>query len=306
MYDAVIIGGGPAGLNAALILGRCRRSVLVCDSGDYRNAASHGLHGFLTRDGCDPAEFLRIAREQLQPYGVEFRHVFVADARRSDDGFEVILRDGTSLSCRKLLIATGVVDRIPEVEGMREFYGRSVFHCPYCDGWEMRDQPLAVYGRGKNGASLSLALKTWSEDVILCTDGPSGLKIGDLAQLSRFGVAVREARITRLEGNGGVLERIVFTSGDSLPRRGLFFSTGQEQRCQLAGRLGCHFTSKGTVRTNRLEGTSVPGLFVAGDASRDVQLAIVAAAEGAKAGFAINRALEEEAVARNQNVSFQT
>ena len=293
MYDAIIIGGGPAGLSAALILGRCRRRVLVCDSGEYRNAASHGLHGYLTRDGILPAEFLKIAREQLTPYGVECRAMKVRDAMPLEERFVVTLEDGTTLYARKLLLATGVVDHLPEIEGLRDLYGTSVFHCPYCDGWEMRDQALAVYGRGRNGAELSQKLLTWSADVMLLSDGPAGLRGTERLRLGSRGIAVWEDPIERLEGAGGVLERVVFRGGSVLSRRALFLSAGRQQRCGLASKLGCTFT-KGAVRTNRLEGTNVPGLYVAGDASHDVNLVIVAAAEGAKAGFAINSALEKE------------
>src|SRR6266498_1985967 len=135
MFDVIIVGAGPAGLSAALILGRCRRRVLVCDIGHPRNAASHALHGFLTRDGIEPAELLRIAREQLHPYdSVELRAVEVTDATRVEHRFEVSLNDGGHLSCRKLLLATGVVDQVPAIAGIEMLYGRSVFHCPYCDG----------------------------------------------------------------------------------------------------------------------------------------------------------------------------
>jgi thioredoxin reductase len=294
MYDAIIVGGGPAGLSAALVLGRCRRRVLVCDDGHPRNAASHGLHGFISRDGIEPAELLRVAREQLRPYAVEFRQENVTAACKIEERFEVTLRHGEKLSSKKLLLATGVVDKIPKLDGIDGLYGRSVFHCPYCDGWEMRDQPLAVYGSGKNGAGLAVSLKTWSGDIVLCTDGPTRLRRQEAERLSRHGIPVRNARISRLEGNDGVLEQIVFADGTSLARRGIFFSTGQEQGCGLPAQFGCLFTSKGAVRTNTLEGTNIPGLYVAGDASKDVQLVIVAAAEGAKAAFAINRSLEEE------------
>jgi thioredoxin reductase len=294
MYDVIIVGGGPAGLSAALILGRARRTVLVCDDARYRNEASRGLHGFLSRDGMHPAELRRIGREQLDRYEVEYRNVRVSEARAaSPQRFEVTLDDGVRLECRRLLLATGVLDHVPAIDGFERFYGSSVFHCPYCDGWEMRDQPLAVYGHGSNAAGLSRALLTWSSDIVLCTDGPTGLKPDDATGLHALGIAVRSEKILRLEGSE-YLEQIVFGEGAALPRRGLFLSTGQEQRCDLARILGCRFTRKGAVQTGKLEGTNIPGLFVAGDASKDVQLAIVAAAEGAKAGIAINTSLQEE------------
>lgn len=292
MYDVVIVGGGPAGLSAALILGRCRRRVVLCDAGKPRNARSRGLHGFLTRDGINPRELLQIGREQLRPYGIEIRDVPVIHVETTGRGFRSLVEDGTSLESRKLLLATGVVDHLPRLDGMDQFYGTSIFHCPYCDGWEMRDQPLAAYGKGKSGVGLALSLKTWTRDVALCTDGRARIRAPERERLERHGIAVWQDRIERLEGRDGVLDRIVFHGGKTLPRRGIFFSTGQDEACDLASKLGCNFAPQGTVHTNLLQETNVPGLYVAGDASRDVQLAIVAAAEGAKAGFAINTALQ--------------
>jgi thioredoxin reductase len=294
MYDVIIVGAGPAGLSAALILGRCRRSVLVCDSGEHRNAASRSMHGYLTRDGIEPGEFLRIGREQLGSYGVELRNAKVTDARRNDTGYELTLNNEKHELCKKLLLATGVVDKIPPIKGIEALYGKSVFHCPYCDGWELRDQPLAVYGRGKDGLDLVLALTTWTDDLVLCTDGRPWLSGADVRLLSRRRITINEESIDRLEGRDGILERIVFKDGDSLPRRGLFLCTHMVQRSDLAARLGCSFNKKGGVKTFKLEESRIPGLYVAGDGSRDVQLVIVAAAEGAKAAFSINAELRKE------------
>jgi thioredoxin reductase len=295
-FDVVIVGGGPAGLSAALILGRCRRSVLICDTGRPRNAASQALHGYLTRDGIPPSEFLALGRSDLAKYDtVRLTAVGAAAAVCEAVGrFKVTLEDGEVVIARKLLIATGVVDTLPEIDGIREFYGRSVFHCPYCDGWELRDQPIAVYGQGSRALGLSLELTAWSRDLVLCTDGPCEIDGEGLAKLERNGIAVREDRVTALEGRDGILERLVFEHGDPLPRRAMFFTTGQSQQSELARHLGCAMNDKGTVATGKYETTHLPGLFVAGDASRAVQWVIVAAAEGAEAAFAINTDLLKE------------
>jgi thioredoxin reductase len=291
MYDVIIVGGGPAGLSAATILGRARRRVVLFDDGRYRNEASRGIHGFLTRDGIHPAELRRIAREQLARYDVEYLCNHVTSAMRKEASFEVTLADNSRYESRKLLLATGVADELPAVDGMQHFYGAGVFHCPYCDGWELRDQPLAAYG--KTAAGLAVSLKTWSDDVALCTDGPCTLKPDYTARIEQLGIRVYRQKIIRLEG-GERLEQIVFDDGTVLARRGLFFDSVQSQRSRIAAELGCNFNRKGTVRTGKLEGTNVPGVYVVGDASKDVQLAIVAAAEGAKAAIAINTALQAE------------
>ncbi|MGH9857210.1 MAG: NAD(P)/FAD-dependent oxidoreductase, partial [Acidobacteriota bacterium] len=187
MVDVVIVGGGPAGLSAALMLGRSCRTVLVFDSGHPRNAVSNALHGFLTRDGINPSEFLQIARDQLAPYpSVRLEQAEVVDAVQQPSGFEVILKDGRRMSCRKLLFATGVVDHLPEVAGFEKFYGRSIFHCPYCDGWEYCGKRIVIYGKDQRAHGLALKMPNWSHELTLCIDGPADLTQEEREQLERF------------------------------------------------------------------------------------------------------------------------
>ena len=293
-YEVIIVGAGPAGLSAALILGRCRRKVLVLDTDRPRNAASQAVHGFLTRDGIHPQEFRRIGRQQLTLYdSVKFARKEALRACQVTGGFEVTVAGGQRVRCRKLLLATGVVDELPPLDGLDGLYGRSVFHCPYCDGWEARDQPIAVYSRSAKGVALAIQLTVWSKDIVLCTDG-ARIDSKHGARLKQHKIPWRRDPIARLVGSRGRLRHIVFTNGESLARRVMFLGMGQRQASHLAGELGCGFTQRGAVRTGEYEVTDIPGVYVAGDASRLVQLAIVAAAEGAQAAFAINTALVRE------------
>lgn len=229
------------------------------------------------------------------PYGVEVRNVVVADARQHATGFEVTFASGDKVHGRKLVLATGVRDELPEIPGLAELYGTSVHHCPYCDGWEERDEPIAVYGKGDSGVKLALTLRMWSDDIILCTDGAANLGDAQARSLARQGIRVHEEPVDCLEGKDGRLSRILFRGGHSLRRSAMFLKSERVQRSDLAERLGCVVSAeKGILIGGKCEEAHVKGVFVAGDASEDILLAIVAASEGAKAAFGINCELQEE------------
>lgn len=291
MYDVIVIGGGPAGLSCALVLGRCRRSVLICDSGRYRNERSTALHCYLGHDGLAPMELLDLARKQLTPYTSVTRiQARVIELGHDEGGFSVRLDDGIVHRARGLLAATGVIDEVPRISGIEELWGRSVHVCPYCDGWEHRDAAIAVYGRGDKGAGLALLMRQWSPDILLCTDGPSALSTEQTAKLAAHGIAVQEEKLLRLEGRDGALESIHFPS-QTVRRTAMFFNTDQHPRSPLLDQIGCAYADNGSVTCDENGHTTVPGVYVAGDASRDVQLVSIAAAEGARAGLALNKHL---------------
>ncbi len=292
MFDVIIVGGGPAGLSAALMLGRARRRVLICDTDQPRNAAATAVHGFFSRDGIAPEDLRRIGREQLRPYEtVVSRPVEVTDAARDGNGFAVTLADGARERAHFLLLATGMIDEPPAIPGIQELWGTSVLQCPYCHGWEVRDQPLAIFGRGEDGLYGVLLLLGWSHDLVLCTDGPSRLGGRDRRLLSKQGIPVREERIERVEGEPGGPVRIAFESGDVLTRQAIFLHATQRQHSPLAERLGCTFTDRGTIHTDEVGYTGIPGLYAAGDLRQQSQQAIFAAADGALAAMAINMEL---------------
>ncbi len=300
-YDVVIVGGGSAGLSAALVLGRSCRKVLVCSSGPPRNSTSPGVHSFFTRDGIKPAELLRVGREQLAPYPtISTREACVTHIEVKEIGFSITMqpdRGGhpVTVSTRRVLLATGVTDDLPPIEGMRELWGMGVLHCPYCHGWEVRSKPLAVLGQGKTAFGLGLLISRWSKDVVVCTNGPSGIKEKGMRRLERHGVVVREDRIARLEGRPtGELRHIVFENGEKLSRHALFLHTHQRQRSTLAEETGCRMLSSGAVWTSKKAQTSIKGIYAAGDITPAPQQAIIAAAEGSLAAIAINESLTRE------------
>jgi len=202
-----------------------------CRAGQPRNATSHAIHNYLGREGIAPADFLQIGREQLHPYTtVEFRSIEVVDVVRIKNHFTVTLADQTAVDTRTLLLATGVVDHLPPLQGIEQFFGQSIFNCPYCDAWEVRDQPLAVYGKGSSAWQMTFRLWQWNHDLVLCTDGPSELKPGEISLLKRRALPVYEEPIASLDGIDGQLTHIVFANGEKLMRRALFLRADGQPR----------------------------------------------------------------------------
>ena len=294
IYDTVIIGGGPAGLSAALVLGRCMRHALICDDGRYRNARSEALHCYMGHDGIRPAELLERARSQLQPYdSISTVRRSVTSIKREGQLFAVEFKTREIVRTRTIVVATGVVDELPAISGIEELFGKSVHVCPYCDGWEHRNAPVAVYGRGDKGTIFAMLLRQWTDDLVLCTDGTL-LSSEQKTRLRKRGVDLREEAIDSLVEKNGCLQAIRFMGGETLPRRALFFTTDQHPRSPLLEGLGCTYDEKGGLACDGDGKTNIPGVYVAGDVSRDVQLAIIAAAEGARAALAVNRYLLDE------------
>jgi thioredoxin reductase len=295
IHDVIIVGGGPAGLNAAIVLGRCRRNVLLFDTGRQRNRFSDGLRNYLTRDNILPSDFLKISNAELRKYGVSTNQSEIIHAEKMSTGvFHVRNSRGISYYSKKLLIATGLQDNIPPLEGIEALYGKSVFHCPYCDGWEVRDKRIGVYAKTKKGFELAISLKTWSQQVSLFTNGRNYLKPLERKVLQKKKIDVYTQKIVKLERKNGKLSKIVFADSGDCICEALFFANGYRQQCDIAKTLGCEVTAKGIVITNRLQQANVAGLYVAGDVSKDMHFVVVAAAEGAKAGVSINKELQKE------------
>jgi thioredoxin reductase len=285
-YDAVIVGGGPAGLSAALVLGRARKRVLVVDDDRPANAVSQGVGGLLGHDRVKPADLRDRGRRQLEEHAsVEFRHGAVAAAERIRDVFVVRPTEGPPVFAHAIVLAHGLRYDPPPLPGIEALWGRSVFHCAFCDGWEVRDRPLAFHGSGPGAARSALVLAGWSNDVVLCTDGapdPGG------ALLAAAGVRVRTEPIARLAGNDGRLRQIEFSHGPVERREALFVNTRRDQPNGLAATLGCQVTAAGTLVTDADGRTNVAGIFAAGDAatqhSRSVANAI---GTGSRVGHAV-------------------
>jgi thioredoxin reductase len=299
LHDCIIVGGGPAGLNAAVVLGRSRREVLLFDTSTQRNRHSHAMHNFLTRDDISPDDFLKLSLKEIRKYGVQrITRRITSAIKNGDNIFDVKDDKGNIYHAKKLLIATGLSDNLPTIPGFKELYGISVFHCPYCDAWEVRNKEIGVYARNKNGFELALSLKNWSDKITYYADGRNKLKPSEVETLSLNKIPIVSYPIERLNAKNSKLKTLVFKNGETRKCDALFFVNGYEQQCNLAETFGCNMTKQGVVITNRYQETNIEGLYVAGDASKDMHFVVVAAAEGAKAGVIINKALQKESVIR--------
>lgn len=291
-YDAIIVGGGPAGLTCAIFLGRYRLRVLVCDSGRGRNYASHAIHGFLGQHGIPPDELRRRGRAEAEASGVEFCDCTVQRVESSGDVFNVATTSGT-WHARRVVLAYGVRDLLPDIPRFEEFYGTSAFHCPDCDGYEISGKRVGVIGWGKKVVGLALRLLQWTEELTVLVDGHErDFSKEETSKLLAESVAVKDEKVIELLGKDGELQAAVLSTGERVPLDALFFTIGVERTCDLAEQLGC-VPVEGTpcLTVNDFKETTVEGVYAIGDLVPGSQLAITSAADGAIAAIAINRSL---------------
>ncbi|MEU7481743.1 NAD(P)/FAD-dependent oxidoreductase [Lentzea sp. NPDC042327] len=291
-FDAVVIGGGAAGLSGALVLARSRRTVAVVDSGTPRNAPAHGVHGLLGHDGIPPAHLLKRGREEVEGYGGQIIAGEVAATARVQDGFTVTLRDGRVLHARRLLVATGLRDVLPDVPGLARHWGRGLVHCPYCHGWEVRDEPIGVLAVGPASVHHALLFRQLTDDLVYFANG-TGLDAETRASFAAKGIRVVDTPVAEVESDGDDISGVRLTDGEVVPRRVIAVVTRMLARTEgveglglpvedLPNGLGRRFVS-GAAGT-----TDVPGVWVAGNATDPTAQVGASAAAGALAGAHIN------------------
>jgi thioredoxin reductase/SAM-dependent methyltransferase len=298
-FDVAVIGGGAAGLSAAVVLGRARRSVSVIDAGSPRNAPAAGVHGFLSRDGISPAELIETGRKEVDHYGGLLLHGEARTARRTADGFDVTLDDGRLVSARRLLVTTGLVDELPDVTGVRQRWGRDVLHCPYCHGWEMRDQPVGILGTGALAVHQALLFRQWTSDLVLFTHTAPALTDEQAEQLAALGIRVVTGVVDSLEVVDDRITGVRLSDGTIIARRAVAVSPRLVASSQVLATLGLHPTThpRGIgefIASDPTGLTEVPGVWVAGNVTDLTAQVVTAAAGGAFAAAAINADLIAE------------
>ncbi|MEA2284640.1 MAG: hypothetical protein QOJ21_683 [Solirubrobacteraceae bacterium] len=292
-WDCIVVGAGPAGLNAALVLGRARRRVLVLDTGAPRNYATHEMHGVLGHDGLDPADLRGLGRAELARYGVDVVTAEVQDAEVVDGAVRLIRADSAEVT-RTVILATGMLDEVPDIPGFAEVWGTSAHTCPYCDGFEHRDERLAVLAAGTRGEHLALLLRQWSEDVVLLSNGPHDLGADQLARAQTLGVPIIETPVAGLDSRNGRLRQIRLDDGKTLDRDALFFYVGWQLRNDLARALGCELRDDGSIAVDADQATTVDRVYAAGNSTDPRALVPMAAGSGVAAAVAINARLSIE------------
>ncbi|MCR2802816.1 NAD(P)/FAD-dependent oxidoreductase [Paenibacillus soyae] len=294
--DVAIIGGGPAGLSAALLLGRSLRTVVLIDNDRARNSAAKASHGYMTRDGVAPGELRRLAREELRQYPtVRLQQGTAKEACSVQGGFVIALSDGRQFASRKLVIATGFADHLPPIRGLRETYGSSVFPCPFCDGYERRNESTAVFGRGHKVYRFTKKLFNWSKDLAVFSDGPSELDQGEREELIQRGIRLFEEPIEELASRDGMLHSVILRGGAVIPRTsGFIADTGASEASDIPDGLLVARDKTGKFDTQAHGKTSVDGLYIIGDAKNAFTGLVGAAGEGYEAGTIIVQELAEE------------
>lgn len=289
-FDVIIIGGSYSGLSAALALGRSLRSVLVIDSGNPCNRQTPHSHNFLTQDGKTPAEISLVARQQVEKYStVKFLSGLVKGGHKTARGFEIDTDAGQSFEAKKLIFATGVRDIMPPIEGFAECWGISVIHCPYCHGYEVRDQPTGILGNGEYAFEFSTFILNWTKDLTVFTNGASTLSADQVTKLQRHNVKLVETEIEKLEHANGFLGKIIFKDGTSAGIKAIYARPPFEQHCAVPQMLGCELTEDGYIKIDPFQRTSIPGVFACGDNTTRMRSVANAVSMGTLAATIVNK-----------------
>lgn len=293
IYDVAIIGGGPAGLSGALMLGRARRSVLLIDDGHQRNRPVRESHGFLGHDGLSPRELLQEAHSQLKRYAtIEIRSGHVEDVSGEIERFTLRLASGDAIIARRIIFATGMYDDLPDIAGLRSVWGSRAFVCPHCDGWEFQDQRMAIIGNTRSALELAQELWDWSHDLVVCVSGktPAPDALRQWQHVARIAAIESPPKSIRQLGEKVIVE---CENGEHVECAVIFICAPLKQRSNLPERLDCHMTEDGTIAIDAENRTSVPGCYAAGDCITKHHQIVFAASSAARAAIAINEEFYE-------------
>lgn len=296
ILDCAVIGGGPAGLNAALVLGRSRRKTILFDDNKPRNTVTSESHGFITRDGINPQELKRIAQEELSSYpDVWTENKRVHHINKEKSLFKVETENGKVYSAKKIILATGFQEVLPDIPQVKDFYGKSLFNCPFCDGWELRDRPLAVVADDPKAFHLAKLVSNWTNDLIVFTNGKEVISPEEQELLQSKGIRINEKKIATFIGEEGMLRKVQLEDGTSVLREGGFITTEWIQAASFKSSLEYTLNEQGGIETDSWQRTETEGVFACGDTriAGPSQL-IIAAAEGCMAAMSVNGALTEE------------
>ncbi|MFD0677026.1 MULTISPECIES: NAD(P)/FAD-dependent oxidoreductase [unclassified Paenibacillus] len=295
LLDVAIIGGGPAGLNAALVLGRAMKRVAVIDAGRPRNAVTREIHGFLTRDGISPSVFRQIAKEEISAYpSVSFVADIAVSITGTDGRFQIETAQEQTFTSKKILFAVGMQDQPLAIPGLADVYGKSAFVCPYCDGWELRYQPLVIINKGAELMHFAPLISGWTNRFAVCTNGPDQLTDAEREELQRNQVPLFDSPIRYIDSSHGIVRQVVLEDGTTVPCTGIFFKPELVIGSDLPRTIGCQITEWGAVVVDDFGKTNVPGIYSAGDAASRMHQAIAAASMGAFVAAVISNELNTE------------
>lgn len=294
-FDVIIIGGSYSGLASAMALGRALRKVLIIDSGKPCNEQTPHSHNFITQDGKTPKEISDVAKEQVMKYKtVQFHNELAINGIKTKNGFEITTQTGEAFAAKKLLFATGIKDIMPNLEGFSECWGISIIHCPYCHGYEVRNEKTAIFGNGDYGFEFSKLINNWTKELTLYTNGKSTLTKEQTQKLKDNNIEIVESEIEKFEHNNGQIQNIIFKDGSKTAIKAIYARPAFEQHCTISTELDCELNEHGYIQVDAFQKTTISGIYACGDNTTFMRSVANAVAMGTLAGAMINREIIED------------